>query len=135
MSISRRSLLLAAAGALSLSARPRPAAAAPAAATVRRLAAFMRPQPSAAAIGRAYLAHFPEEAEPSALTRRIVGDVASSEAALMRLDDRSLWNRLAARRRADFAEGRLATVDGWLLSRTEARLCALAAASGHASRG
>jgi hypothetical protein len=33
---------------------------------------------------------------------------------------------IAARVRDDFANGRIVTVDGWMLSITEARLCALA---------
>jgi hypothetical protein len=125
MSLSRRALLLAAAGALSLPAQPVSAADAPSA--IERLSALVQPRASAALIGRAYLARFPQEAEPSALTRHIIADLASSEAALMRLGDRDLRARFAVRRRADFAEGRLAVIDGWLVSRTEARLCALAA--------
>jgi len=38
--------------------------------------------------------------------------------------------QLAARVREDFAAGRIVMLDGWMLSATEARLCALALRSG-----
>ncbi len=38
----------------------------------------------------------------------------------------ALRETVAARVRDDFATARVVNVDGWLLARTEARLCALA---------
>ncbi len=74
---------------------------------------------SAALLGRAYLTAVPHEADPSKLVSLILGEPAiptGREAA-----------RVAARIRADFDAGRVVTVEGWILSTTEARLCALCA--------
>jgi hypothetical protein len=125
MSLSRRTILFAAAGAFSLGAPSLGTAATPSAATLLRLRALMRPRASARALGLAYLAQFPEEREPAALARFLLPELAPSEAAMARLDDHQLRNRVAARQRADFAEGRIVSLGGWLLSRTEARLAAL----------
>ena len=38
-----------------------------------------------------------------------------------------LRNQIDRRIRSDYREGRIETIEGWVLSRTEARLCALAA--------
>ncbi len=74
---------------------------------------------SAAVLGRAYLDATPGEADAKQLGSLIVGPPAvppGREAA-----------RVAARIRADFDAGRVVTIDGWIVSTTEARLCALCA--------
>jgi hypothetical protein len=70
------------------------------------------------ALGRAYLRRYPDEASQG----RLAGLVPSDPV-------------LRARRvRADFAAGRVVSLDGWVLSRTECRYCALHALAG-AGRG
>lgn len=70
----------------------------------------------AAALGRRYLAQHPEESDPDRL-RRYVGEAVADGSA----------PRLRDRIRSEFARGELVAVDGWQITRTEARLCALAA--------
>jgi hypothetical protein len=73
--------------------------------------------PSARAIGAAYLRSSPAntlDAETLAASLPAAASVADLRLAI------------AARVRDDFANARVAMVDGWMLSVTEARLCALA---------
>lgn len=76
----------------------------------------------AAAVGRRYLALYPEDADADRLTSilfdRAVPPGASADA---------LRATLSRRRQRDFAEGETVVVDGWLLARSEARACALSA--------
>ncbi|HEX6142694.1 MAG TPA: hypothetical protein VFZ01_08255 [Geminicoccaceae bacterium] len=111
--------------ALGLAFRPFGAWAAPGPARLpgaRDLVRTLRHRASAARVGAAYLAGHDGEQ-----------DVERLVAALNRgLDDRSPERRrlraaLDRRIRADFAESETVRVQGWVLSRTEARLCALAA--------
>ena len=68
------------------------------------------------ALGRAYLRRYPDEASQRRLARLVPGDPV-----------------LRARQvRADFAAGRVVTLGGWVLSRTECRYCALHALAGTA---
>jgi hypothetical protein len=64
-------------------------------------------------VGREYLGAAPAENDP-ALLRKLLGNVRSAEG-------------LDALVRADFAIGNIVQLRGWVLSRTEARWCALAA--------
>lgn len=81
----------------------------------------------ARAIGIRYLADAPEERDAAFLTRELfdgIGGVprtAPQRAAARRV--------IAARRARDFATGDTVLIDGWILARSEARLCALAALS------
>ena len=71
-----------------------------------------------AALGRAYLRRYPDEAFQRRLATLVPGDPV-----------------LRARQvRADFAAGKVVSLGGWVLSRTECRYCALHALSG-AKRG
>jgi hypothetical protein len=91
------------------------------------LGAFFSDSKSARQLGRACLAAFPDENDARILVERLAGA------------DLARWNALAAearselaaavrsRHRDDFASGRVVRVRGWVLSETEARLCALAA--------
>lgn len=80
----------------------------------RALSRLPRDRRAARALGRAYLAEHPEEAgRLRALLARNATPLGAGE--------------LRARIRRDFEEVRLVRVRGWLLSRTEARLCALVA--------
>jgi hypothetical protein len=71
-------------------------------------------------IGCAYLAEHPEERDRKRLLRELDLDVAGAETSRLR-------EMLVQRQLRDFAFGRVVRVDGWILSETEARLCALAA--------
>jgi len=90
------------------------------------LATIYEDPAAAAIVGRVYLEQFPEEANVEILVAGIAGDQRSR---LRRLatDHDALLRALAELHAVDFAEDRLVTVDRWVLSRTEARLCALAA--------
>lgn len=80
----------------------------------------------APAIGQTCLAALPAgEASTAALARRLLegtqlGGVAGSSAG-------ALVQMIRARSRDDFRDGRVVTVDGWMLSLTETRVYALAA--------
>ena len=74
--------------------------------------------------GRAYLAAHPFEEDPDRLMQRLAAALESDEAepphgaeAMFMLLDRTV--------RRDYAHGEVIVVDGWLLSRSEARLYAL----------
>lgn len=71
---------------------------------------------SAAVIGRAYLDRYEEEASPRVLERSIRESLGKQSP-----DAGVLLQRI----RRDFDTGDTVRLDGWLLSRTEARLCAL----------
>lgn len=91
-----------------------------------RLNRFFSSKESAQVIGQRYLAMNPAEADSALLTARI----AMTPQYYLRLasaDEPRLRGLILARQQADFAESRTVTIDGWVLSLTEARLCALAA--------
>lgn len=123
MTLSRRLLLLAAAA---IGLAPADARAAPRCDAAARLARLARPAASARALGLAYLARRPEEASPARLAGLVLAALALGEGDLATLDDRRLAALVAARVRAEFAAGALESAGGWMLSRTEARLLALA---------
>lgn len=80
-------------------------------------AAILASPRAARRIGRRYLAIAPGEADPVRLA-----------ATLPALRDPVAQRRaLDAARRRDFAAGDTVILDGWILARSEARLCALAA--------
>jgi hypothetical protein len=82
---------------------------------------------SAGVIGKAYLATAPDEADKAMLVALLCPGAPSCYPELLALDEPAFRSWIARRHRADFEEGRTVCVDGWILSRTEARLCALAA--------
>jgi hypothetical protein len=81
---------------------------------------------AAAAIGRRYLRTRPSEASPAWLAERLLG--ASAPDVLHGVDLVAVRRRLRSLRLADFQSGDLVFIDGWALTRTEARLMALVAA-------
>ncbi|EWY39914.1 hypothetical protein N825_04850 [Skermanella stibiiresistens SB22] len=87
-----------------------------------QLLGLLRSRAAARRIGRAYLETASHEADAAQLVSLILGDDAVG---VDRVGD--LRHRVAELQRADFTAGRTVTLDGWVLSRTEARLCALAA--------
>jgi len=84
-----------------------------------RLASTLPHSDSAVRLGRRYLEGAPEEADAAHLIALIGTLPAGTES------DAALRERLQARIRQDFIDGTTVAVDGWLLSLTEARLCAL----------
>lgn len=87
-----------------------------------RLAALIPHADSAARIGGRYLALTPAEADRGLLVASILGreeHEAVGDAVLRRV--------ISDSRQRDFIDGNTVSVDGWVLSRTEARLCALVA--------
>jgi len=92
-----------------------------------RLLEAFRQRESAAAVGRAYLATRPEERDAPRLAGAVSRDLRDGGCDPATGDRADLRRAVSGRVRQDFADGRTVTVDGWVLSRTEARLCALAA--------
>ena len=72
------------------------------------------------AIGHRYLQDFSQEGNRAFLRRAITGHKQLHDA-------RQLRALLAQKREHDFRNGDIAIVDGWVLSRTEVRTCALIA--------
>ena len=72
------------------------------------------------AIGHRYLQCFSQERNRAFLQKTITGEKQLHDA-------RQLRSLLAQKREHDFRNGDIAIVDGWILSRTEARTCALVA--------
>lgn len=75
-------------------------------------------------IGARYLAAVPEDADPARLAAQLfqgMQDVPYAPA-----EWAALRRRIRERLQQDFASGDTLIVDGWILARTEARLCALA---------
>ena len=72
----------------------------------------------------------------AALGSRCAAELPAGHNALVTLaglgteaDTATRLHRFAAQRRADFRDGRIVTVDGWVMARSEAALCALLARS------
>jgi len=102
------------------------AAVPPAADAAGRLRALVPAADSARLIGRAYLAGYPDESgDDATLARLILADPGGDPRVPLPSDTQRLRETIAARVREDFRQGRTARVEGWILSRTEARLCAL----------
>jgi hypothetical protein len=82
---------------------------------------------SAAAVGRAYLGAYPDEADAARLALHLERALRAQGLEPRRAPAPRLRAALAEQSRADFAAGRTVRVEGWVLSQSEARLCALAA--------
>lgn len=107
---------------------------------LRRMRAWSQPDPlakhltalfahpaSAAVVGRAYLRTAPMEADERRLVDLVCEGIPGGRAVVAAGDVGQLHNHIRQAQRRDFAQGRLARLDGWVLSQTEARLCALVA--------
>jgi hypothetical protein len=90
-----------------------------------RLRALIPVPASAREIGRIYLAQYPEEAGIDTLTHLILSSLSPQSLDVAALDQQALTATMSSRVRADFEQGCTAQIGGWILSRTEARLCAL----------
>ena len=92
----------------------------------RQLLALLDEPRAAHATGRAYLRMLPSsEQSPEYLVNAIFADASLDLPTA--LGSRMVGRVVNERMRRDFAKGAVVTVDGWILSVTEARLYALAA--------
>jgi hypothetical protein len=91
-----------------------------------KISALPSHRQSARVVGLAYLQQYPHEADERLLLERLAASVAGGEA-LSRSSDQELKALLASAIRQDFAAERVVKIQGWILSATEARLCALSA--------
>ena len=92
----------------------------------RSLATVLLPHIEAARlIGQRYLATAPQERSAAFLTRMLFGETPPGGQGLA--SRAWLVQAIETGRLRDFANGETVILDGWLLARTEARLCALAA--------
>lgn len=80
--------------------------------TRQSLKQWLRALPGASQVGLAYLQTHPGDADHDRLLASVAGESPAT---------------LVKRQRDDFNLGRTVTIRGWVLSQTEARLCALAA--------
>jgi hypothetical protein len=92
-----------------------------------RLGALLGHAQSARSVGVRYLDGLTEPRGLGHLVALVAADVPGGEPTLRNAGDRKLRELLAHRCRQDFAEERTVTLDGWIASVTEARLCAIAA--------
>lgn len=89
------------------------------------LGALMYHPDTARVLGQLYRRQHPEEDNPALLIRLALSALAPLGAGAQRPAAADLAGRLEALVRDDFARGLTVQLDGWILSRTEARLCAL----------
>ena len=82
--------------------------------------------PSSAVVGRCYLQSYPDERSVTRLVNQLTADLDLSQSRA----PAEIRAAISVRVRRDFVEGRTVAVHGWILSRTEARVSALAAVSG-----
>jgi hypothetical protein len=90
-----------------------------------RLAGMLPHADSAARLGRRYLHGKPREADAATLVTLISSARGPALPPISATTDEALRADLDERIRHDFIIGNTVAVDGWLLSITEARLCAL----------
>jgi hypothetical protein len=92
-----------------------------------RLATFLKHEESARSLGREYLRAVPAEASPELLTVRVAEGLPGGLGTIDTVSDGRLRELLLAATAGDFRDLRTVELRGWVLARTEARLCALAA--------
>jgi len=78
---------------------------------------------TAIAVGDRYLEMVPSERSKASLAASVFGNSTPERAGNIR----ALTDHVRDLRRRDFQSGDLVSIDGWMLARTEVRLCALAA--------
>lgn len=93
----------------------------------RRLKSLLAHRGSAAEVGREYLRKVPHEAAPRTLVRLIAEGLPRGRRSLRTAGDAELRRLLSIRTSQDFAGDDTIDLRGWIMGRTEARLCALAA--------
>ena len=92
-----------------------------------KLANFFIHKDSASAIGREYLRCAPREANELLLVNLICSSLKKNRNELEKVNVDELRELLVLQQRNDFKNGHIIKVQGWILSETEVRLCALAA--------
>jgi hypothetical protein len=130
--IRRRTFLLGAAGlGASLAWRfgPSPFRGAPLSPS-ERLASLLKNVDGALGVGREYLRQVPAEASPGVLTARVAERLPGGLGTIDTASDGRLRELLLSAAAEDFRDLRTMELHGWVLARTEARLCALAAVDG-----
>jgi hypothetical protein len=95
----------------------------------RFLSGFFADPDGARAVGREYLEISPDEPDADAVLERLAGARRREWEALAASDPERLVQALRHQHRDDFAHERVVAIRGWVLSETEARLCAMAALS------
>jgi hypothetical protein len=94
---------------------------------VKKITGFYRHKEDAALIGLEYLDSAPDEADSDKLIDLLCHGDSENYRRLADAD----WNEahaiILAQQHMDFSRGRIVDVSGWLLSETEARVCALTA--------
>jgi hypothetical protein len=90
-----------------------------------RLVGLLNHEESARAVGRAYLRVVPTEASPVVLTARLVEGLPGGLRTLSTVHDSRLRELVSRGIVEDFRDLRIVELQGWVLARTEARLCAL----------
>jgi len=96
-------------------------------ALARSLSGFFAHPEGARAVGREYLELALDEPDANSLLERLAGPQLRQWEALAASDPARLVQALRLQHRGDFAHERVVAIRGWVLSETEARLCALAA--------
>jgi hypothetical protein len=95
-----------------------------------RLASLLEHVDGARTVGREYLRQVPAEASPGVLAARVAERLPGGLATVDTASDGLLRELLLSAVAEDFRDLRTMELDGWVLARTEARLCALAALGG-----
>jgi hypothetical protein len=96
--------------------------------TAKRLIGLLTDPHSAAALGASYLHAVPKEASARVLTSLLVHSLSRHNVSPELLSDEQLRECVRGASTNDFDQERIFELEGWILARTEARLCALAAA-------
>jgi len=92
-----------------------------------RLSGLLERKRSAAAVGAEYLRHDTGDVSRSALLEAITSGHPEGREAMIAASPSELRELVFARVRRDFDEDLTVNLRGWIVSRTEARLCALTA--------
>jgi hypothetical protein len=92
-----------------------------------RLASLFSDRESARAVGDAYLEGVPEGPTVPELVDQVAAGVPGGRSTVEHAHASDLRRLIAMRIRADFSEGHVVDVGGWILSSTEVRLYAIAA--------
>jgi hypothetical protein len=95
-----------------------------------RLASLLKDVEGARGVGREYLRQVPAEASPGVLTARVAERLPGGLGTIDTLSDGRLRELLLSAAAEDFRDLRTMELHGWVLARTEARLCALASLGG-----
>ena len=92
-----------------------------------RLASLLQHVDGALGVGREYLQQVPAEASPEVLTARVAERLPGGLGTIDTASNGQLRELLLSAVEEDFRDLRTMELHGWVLARTEARLCALAA--------